>query len=298
MANKPAETKRAKISKAQRLTLLEVLGASLILGTCIVLANFLIKYIVFNTKVISAKNEAIADYDQTLRNVGVCEDKDKNGRLNSSELDSCDPNATSVDSVVGSLRYNIYKTMAQNEDLESVARQRDKDGVCYNSDGTVIDFIEKYNRATTPAERETALKSARLCSALRVIPDALPAVKNTEALMASLNQLFIVSDIEPENIAPRDGGGSASSDGVGVIPVTFRLQGSGATVIRVLDNIERSIRDFDITSALVEWTSSGLSLRADANAYYLSGIPTYETDMEVRAKGDGKPRPKSGQTKK
>ena len=47
--NKPTETKRAKISKAQRVTLVEVLAASLVLGACIVIANFLIKYIKFNT---------------------------------------------------------------------------------------------------------------------------------------------------------------------------------------------------------------------------------------------------------
>lgn len=173
MAEKPAETKRVKISKAQRTTLLEVLGASLVLGSCIVLSIFLIKYINFNAKVISAKNEAISQYDETLRNVGVCKDEDGNGRLNDKELEACDPNTTSVDSVVGSLRYNIYRSIAQNLDLESVARQRDENGVCYNEDGTVIDFIKKYSEATTASDRETALKSAKLCSSLRVIPDAL-----------------------------------------------------------------------------------------------------------------------------
>ncbi len=61
MANKPAaDTKRVKISKAQQITMLEVLAASLILGTCLVVAIFLIKYIKFNTKIIAAKNEAIS----------------------------------------------------------------------------------------------------------------------------------------------------------------------------------------------------------------------------------------------
>ena len=68
---KPADSKRAKISKAQQLTMLEVLGASLVLGTCLVLVNTIIKYIGFNTKVISAKNEAMASYDQAIRNIGV-----------------------------------------------------------------------------------------------------------------------------------------------------------------------------------------------------------------------------------
>ena len=48
----PAEGKREKISKAQQYTMLEVLGASLVLGTCIVMSIFLIKYIKFNATII------------------------------------------------------------------------------------------------------------------------------------------------------------------------------------------------------------------------------------------------------
>lgn len=47
-----APSKRIKISKAQQLTMLEVLVASLVFGTCAVLSVFLIKYIGFNTRVI------------------------------------------------------------------------------------------------------------------------------------------------------------------------------------------------------------------------------------------------------
>lgn len=279
-------TKRERITKAQRITLLEVLIASLILGVCLVVANFLMKYIKFNTKIITAKNDAISEYDQTIRATGICEDMDKNGRLNDTEIEACRPNETSLEKVTGSLRYNIYEVMAQNTDLEAVARKRDEDGICYNDDGTVRDYTQEHERATTDAERERALQGMRLCSSLRVISDALPDHKNTEALMASLNQLFIVSKVEPETIAPRDDLVTTEVVGVGVIPVTFRMEGTGAEVIRVLDNVERSIREFDITSASVEWTTKGLGLRANANAYYLDEIFDPETMMTVRAKGD------------
>ncbi len=53
---------------------------------------FLIKYIKFNTQIIAAKNDAIAEYDETIRNVGIYADKDKNGRLSTQELEDCDPN--------------------------------------------------------------------------------------------------------------------------------------------------------------------------------------------------------------
>lgn len=283
MAERPANSKREKISKAQRVTLAEVLCASLVLGACLVVANFLIQYISFNTKVITAKNEAIADYDETLREVGVCEDKDKDGKLSDKELSDCVPDETRVDNVRGSLRYNIYRSMALNADLESVARNRNQDGICYDENGKVTDFALMYDRAETDADREQALQGMKVCSALRVIPDALPAQKNTEALMASLNQLFILSAKEPESIAPRDETIASPIKGVEVIPVSFRVEGSGADILKVLDNIEHSIREFDITSAVIEWTTAGLSLRADANAYYLTNAVALEAKGTLRA---------------
>lgn len=288
MADRPAETKRVKISKAQRLTLLEVLGASLVLGTCLVVVNFLVKYIGFNTKIISAKNDAISDYDQTIRNIGICVDVDKNGRLDRAEIEQCEPSQVRLDNVRNSLRYNVYNTVAWNEDLESVARKREQYSVCFNDDGSIHDFTDDYDLAITEKDKIVALQGMRLCSALRVIPDALPAQKNTEALMASLNQIFIESGVEPEAIAPSDDRIASDIKGVSVIPVTFRVNGTGAEIIHVLDSLENSIREFDITSAMVEWTTAGLSLRANANAYYYSEDMALEADKVVTPKTGGK----------
>ena len=47
---KPVEGKREKISKHSNYTMLRFWGASLVLGACIVISVFLIKYIKFNTK--------------------------------------------------------------------------------------------------------------------------------------------------------------------------------------------------------------------------------------------------------
>ncbi len=47
-------------------------------------------------------------------------------------------------------------------------------------------------------------------------------------------------------------------------------------VLSVLYNIEKSIREFGITVATVEWNSAGLSLNAQANAYYLGSIMEVE----------------------
>ncbi len=286
MAAKPADTKREKISKAQQLTMLEVLGASLVLGTCLVLMNFIGKYIEFNTRIIAAKNESIAMYDETLRNIGICPDTDKDGRLSAREIEECDPNSVKLSQVPNSLRYNVLEVMAQNADLESVARKRNEN--CYDAEGKRINFNEMYNSATTESERQQILQATKICSSLRVISDALPAQKNTEALMASLNQLFIISNWEPENIAPRDETVVLDDlSGVEAIPVTLQVNGNGATVLTVLNNIDRSIRNFDITSATVEWTNTGLNLTARANAYYMDGVWNLETEKTLRA-GDKK----------
>ena len=273
----PAVKKRERISKAQQYTILEVLGASLVLGACVVLAVFLIKYINFNTLIITEKNEAISEYDQTLRNVGVCVDSDNNGRLNDAELENCDPNSTSLADVEGSLRYNVLVSMAENDNLESVARQRTEN--CYDESGNRIDFDELYEESTNELDKQRYLQSSKICSALRVVPDALPAQRNTEALMASLNQIFILTGWDPERLAPLDDVFESGIDGVATIPVQLRVEGPSETVLTALNNVERSIREFDILTATVEWTSQGLSLQGDANAFYLeTGAELEETE--------------------
>lgn len=276
-----APSKRVKISRAQQLTMLEVLVASLVFGACAVVSIFLIKYISFNTRIIAAKNQAITDYDQSLRNVGVCADLDRNGRLSNDEIAKCDPSAVSLSSVPNSLRYKVLMQMAQNADLESVARQRNDK--CYDKNGARIDFNARYEEATDDADKQLYMQLSKICSALRVIPDALPAQQNTEALMASLNQVLLLTGWEPERLTPRDDVIESRIEGVGVIPVTLQVDGANDVVLRALDNIEKSIREFDIASGTIQWTNSGLSLNALANAYYLEDANAIETKVVMKA---------------
>lgn len=112
--------------------------------------------------------------------------------------------------------------------------------------------------------------------------------------MASLNEIFIESNWEPENIAPRDDRVTTEIGGVEVVPVSLRYQGSDAVILSVLYNIEKSIREFDITVATVEWNSAGLSLNAQANAYYLADMMMLEGETTVRARGNSKPSTSTG----
>lgn len=267
MAKEIAISKRVKISKAQQYTMIEVLVASLVLGLAIVLSIWLIKYITFNTKVISAKNDAIESYEKTIKNVGICNDINNDGKYSDDELQKCDPNSTKIKE--GTLRYNVMYNLANNASLESVARGSLAE--CYDSDKNKIDFNQKYQEATSESDKSHYLELTRVCSALRVIPDALPAVENREALMASLNDIFIISDWTPTALTPGDDSEKSKIEGLNAIPVTLSIEANSNTTSRVLDNIEKSIREFDISKASIEWSSNDtLSLQARARSYYSS----------------------------
>ena len=72
MARDKAIGKRLKISKAQQVMLGTVAGAALILGVCLVFSVYFLKYIKFNSKVISEKDQAIKGYSTAIKNIGVC----------------------------------------------------------------------------------------------------------------------------------------------------------------------------------------------------------------------------------
>lgn len=113
--------------------------------------------------------------------------------------------------------------------------------------------------------------------------------------MASLNQLFIVSNVEPESMAPRDDVVVLDDyTNIQAIPISLRVNGDGPTILNVLNNINRSVREFDITSATIEWTNAGLSLQARANAFYMDEVWSLESEKVVRASDKTK---KSGANK-
>jgi hypothetical protein len=288
MAQEVAIGKRLKISKAQQNMLLAVAGASIVLGVGIVFSIWLIKYIFFNMKVIDAKDVAISEYNEVIKVTGACKTPAaSSGLYSDTEIENCDPNNDpSTDE--NTLRYKILAEMAKNNDLESVARE----GVprCYddNGDRMSYDYIyEQYEKAESDEIKEWWLDTIRSCSALRVIPDALPSVENDEALLASLNQLFIYSGWEPESLSRGQNEEISEEliiEGLNTIPVSLSLKTNSRTILNVLGKIERSIREFAINKASVKWESEGtLELEADAMAYYIDPTTIEEETREVRA---------------
>lgn len=280
MAKEIAVGKRAKISEAQQHTLLAVLIASLFLGVAISLISYFIKQISFNTKIIMEEEKQIASYSEVIKNIGVC--KKPNGSVYSSEeLKNCNPDGIEISEVPDSLRSNIIKDLASNSALNSVPKESSSNCInpSTNKNFTYNELIKAYNETTTTEDRLAASQRIRSCSALRIIPDALPAFQNEEALLASLNKLFIASGWEPESISPSGEAPTTSvTPGVNAMSVRLSIQGGSDVTMTVLNNIERSIREFNIERASIEWSSdNALDLNAQATAYYMDEASIIES---------------------
>lgn len=286
-----AVEKRIRIDRTKQQIMLMVLAASLVTGLCLVLSVFFIKYINFNNKVIKEKDASIANYNTTIKNVGICIDKNKDGTYTDDELESCDPETVDVKSLPNTLRYNVLVEMANNQDLESVGREALSN--CYHN-GKKRDFAEAYYKAADEKSKLLQLQMLKMCSSLRAVPDALPASKNEEALMASLNQVFRISNYDPEALSPAGGSPVSTIEGVGVIPVSLSIPKTKMQkTMEILQNIERSIRTFQVTSASIKWSSNEdgenmLELSAQANSYYAEEKEAVEETKTVYASNKAK----------
>lgn len=274
MAKEVAIGKRAKISEAQQYMILAVLGASIVLGAAVSLTIHFVQQIAFNTNVIAAEEQSIASYSDFIKTTGICKSP-KGSVYSADELKSCNPDSIETSEVPNTLRANILEDLAANEALSSVPREDTSS--CKNY--TYEELNRIYSQATTSEGRSAASQLIKSCSALRIIPDALPAFKNEEALLASLNKLFIMSDWEPESISPDsiDSSDTVANANLNPLPVSLSISADVSTTMNVLDHIERSIREFDIRTATIEYNSTGeFDLRARAYAYYINATSVVE----------------------
>jgi len=289
MAKEVAIAKRAKISQAQQYVLLAVVGAALFLGAAIALIMYFVQQISFNAKVIAEEDAAIKSYSSAISSIGVCK-RPSGDVYTMEELNKCNPNTIDITAIQGSLRANILEQMAANAALNSVPKE--DDSACLNPDTgknyTYQEMTEIYNNATTNEQLIAASGLIQSCSALRIIPDALPASKNEEALLSSLNKIFIISGWEPETLSPSgDYNNSSSGTNLKAFSVRLSVEADVATTINVLDNIERSIREFNIERATIEWggNNSTLVLQAQATTYYTEPSKLVETSKTIKFGG-------------
>lgn len=292
----PADKKRKKISKAKQMTLLVAGTTAIIVGACGVLSINGIKYINFYQGVISTKDKSIANYEQVLVATGACP-QNRDG-FDEKTLKNCNPNDTESNLSTDTLKYNVFEILANNKNLESVETGNGNISVCYDHDtGQRIDYNKKYSQATDEKERTMYFNLFKACSALRIVPDALPAQANTEAIMASLNDIFNTSGLEPETLAPSDDLDEDMEEntrdnypGIGIIPITFSIETNLNTTLNFLYNLERSIRVIDVKTASIEWAeSNNIEIRTSSWAYYTDTSSLKEKTVTVTATDKGLP---------
>lgn len=257
--NGPALAKRAKIDKAQQNMLIAVGVASVVFGITLVMVVYFAKTISFNAKLIGVKDEVITSYKQTQSSLEAISEQ-------------------------------VFE-LANNENFESVARQRSEDCRAANN----LDEIQEYSLEE--------LNKASECSALRVITDALPTVENIETALTS----FIILLELPENGTQVTNATAADvmSTTIGddtllnTIGITLTFDDDDSNrIMNSLTSIEKSIRNYDIRLASMTFRdNSGLEINAEYSTYFSSAstlhmvkrIVCADSDNEncVQAGGDG-----------
>ena len=204
-------------------------------------------------------------------------------------------------SIQGSLKVISAKVteMSQSERLEAVARSRS------------TDCTDQILKGLADADNIDDVELARTCTALRVIPDALPSKQNLEATLASMNQLLNWSNNGAgiESISGADVGATAMSDDLTVssIGASISLSDEAKNVRNSLDIIERSIRNFDIVSTNISWVdtydehgnaraSKKIELVGLYRAYYANGVKIEKKSKKICA--DDKSEKCTGRRKK
>lgn len=298
--NSKALAKVDRIAEARQYSLIAVFGASIFFGVGIAMVVHFVNQISFNATVLAEENETIVTLSDTIKNIGVCT-APKGKTYTDEELRKCSPNDLDASSVPGTLRSNILQNMAANAALNSVPKQ--DLSYCVNAStnknytyGELNDF---YTEAVESGDSQAIAATTELiqiCSALRVIPDALPGYRNEEALLSSLNRIFIMSDWEPEGLSPAGTYENATfGNNLYQIPFQLSVDADTATTMSVLNNIERSIREFDVRRATIEWSSeSSLTLNSELTAYYT--LPS-AVSTETKVVKYGETKTEEGSTK-
>ena len=255
-----AFAKRAKISKAQQSMLIAIGLASVVLGVTLVGVIYLVKVIRFNMDIISEKDESIKGFSRVQTNLKT------------------------IASKVGDL--------AVSESLEVMARNRDGEN-CKNfkEDGF------EYSLSN--------ISMARTCSGLRVIPDSLPSSLNQEATVSSLNWLMNKSGVGIEaisfdaysdyNVNGNSSNNTASNDSSAseqasattitakVAQVNISVEDTSQKVKKMLDDIENSIRNYDVYTITIEWADSDLNSSITLNGAYVAYFSEPQT-VQIKSK--------------
>ena len=169
-----------------------------------------------------------------------------------------------------------------NENLEVVSRTRASD---------CMKLTTKLNEEGEDASEISDIELARICTSLRVIPDAIPSKENVEATLASLNQLLLWSDgaIQIEGISGTDvDNGKEVKTTLKPIGASLSLDDTATRVHKALDTIENSIRNYDIASASITFSgdsteSDNIELHSTFRAYYSDTVNIEKQSKKICA---------------
>ena len=150
-------------------------------------------------------------------------------------------------------------------------------------------WCDKYTGVTDIHSKDDEyVARVRMCSSLRVISDAMPSAPNEEAMMSSLNRLVneayhgegakfesMRSDDSPKK--PSYSFTEAKSPNLHVFGSMIELRDEPSKVHAAMDDIESSIRNYDIVSAEINFidgedgNKDEIKLRAAFSSYYSTG---------------------------
>jgi hypothetical protein len=189
---------------------------------------------------------------------------------------------------------NQVNNLAVDDTLEVVGRTRAAD--CLNRSAKML----------TESSSVEDLEVTRTCTALRVIPDAMPSSANTEAMLAGLNQLLLwsndgngvliegLSGTDTDGVSFVDENGNAIKTTMSAMGAAVSIEDDADKVKGALDTIENSIRNYDIAAASIEWSGDNydddgvyhpqrISLSASFNAYYSNSVSIEKQKKKVCA---------------
>jgi hypothetical protein len=169
--------------------------------------------------------------------------------------------------------------LTDNESLEVVAKDRDPS--CLTTDGKLADF-------------NNDIDMTRKCSAIRVVPDAIPAVRpgnqpNATALGASLGELLNFPGIvrEADHV-----GTVSTSTGAGLlnaIDTTFSVRADATAVKGLMEQMERSIRPFTVNTANFQWRAGGdLAVAVTTNSFFVNESTAERKYKDIKVEGSKK----------
>ena len=170
------------------------------------------------------------------------------------ERDKALENFSQTQDNINDLRKKV-DSLKTNENLEFLAGEKGIE--CYDDNG---ELIREY----------TKISQAQSCSSIRTLNDAIPLKRNDEKTLAEVNRLLSAAGVSLDKLSMNnDEKVKTNIANARTMAIEVAFTGSAEQIKRALQNLEKSIRQFDVREINVSAQNGG-KLRADTKitAYY------------------------------